>query len=108
MSLNLKKGLRLLRNMSDGSMSPLFCEFVVLMSSARRQLAFDIWWLAFALWLVCIIEVRQFGSLLHPAIFDQDRGLICRKARSTGKIQQLGSMSSISSSNWSQRTVPSA
>jgi hypothetical protein len=28
------------------------------MSSARRQLAFDIWWLAFALWLVCIIEVR--------------------------------------------------
>ncbi|OWZ79653.1 potassium ion transporter [Cryptococcus neoformans Tu401-1] len=23
---------------------------------ARRQLAFDIWWLAFALWLVCIIE----------------------------------------------------
>jgi hypothetical protein len=29
----------------------------VLMTSARRQLAFDIWWLAFALWLVCIIEV---------------------------------------------------
>jgi Trk-type K+ transport system membrane component len=26
---------------------------------ARRQLAFDIWWLAFALWLVCIIEVRM-------------------------------------------------
>jgi hypothetical protein len=25
--------------------------------SARRQLAFDIWWLAFALWLICIIEV---------------------------------------------------
>nr|XP_018267116.1 potassium ion transporter [Kwoniella dejecticola CBS 10117]OBR89274.1 potassium ion transporter [Kwoniella dejecticola CBS 10117] len=23
---------------------------------ARRQLAFDIWWLAFALWLICIIE----------------------------------------------------
>lgn len=25
--------------------------------SARRQLAFDMWWLALALWLVCIIEV---------------------------------------------------
>lgn len=32
--------------------------------SARRQLAFDIWWLAFALWLVCIIEVRQ-GRTAH-------------------------------------------
>ena len=31
----------------------------LLTSSARRQLAFDIWWLAFALWLVCIIEVRH-------------------------------------------------
>lgn len=27
-----------------------------LASHARRQLAFDIWWLGFALWLVCIIE----------------------------------------------------
>lgn len=27
--------------------------------SARRQLAFDIWWLGFALWLVCIIEVSD-------------------------------------------------
>jgi hypothetical protein len=26
--------------------------------SARRQLAFDIWWLAGALWVVCIVEVR--------------------------------------------------
>lgn len=25
---------------------------------ARRQLAFDIWWLALAVFLVCIIEVR--------------------------------------------------
>ncbi|KAJ1025198.1 hypothetical protein NDA16_002703 [Ustilago loliicola] len=27
-----------------------------LASHARRQLAFDIWWLGFALWLICIIE----------------------------------------------------
>jgi hypothetical protein len=27
--------------------------------SARRQLAFDIWWLGFALWLICIIEVSR-------------------------------------------------
>ena len=27
-----------------------------LAAHARRQLAFDIWWLGFALWLVCIIE----------------------------------------------------
>jgi hypothetical protein len=42
-----------------GSTSPLvYLKSVgVLISSARRQLAFDIWWLAFALWLVCIIEV---------------------------------------------------
>ncbi|QRV98028.1 potassium/sodium transporter [Ceratobasidium sp. AG-Ba] len=26
---------------------------------ARRQLSFDMWWLAFALWLVCIIERAQ-------------------------------------------------
>lgn len=56
----------LLRNMSDGS------EFHTLdeawcsknrgkadKRSARRQLAFDIWWLGFALWLVCIIEVSM-------------------------------------------------
>ncbi|KAN0062670.1 hypothetical protein ACQY0O_004860 [Thecaphora frezii] len=27
-----------------------------LASHARRQLAFDIWWLGFALWLICIVE----------------------------------------------------
>lgn len=26
---------------------------------ARRQLAFDIWWLALAVFLVCIIEVKK-------------------------------------------------
>ncbi|KAI9633595.1 cation transport protein-domain-containing protein [Dioszegia hungarica] len=30
---------------------------------ARRQLAFDMWWLALALWLVCIIER---GNLVNP------------------------------------------
>lgn len=29
-------------------------------SSARRQLAFDMWWLALSLWLICIIEVSSF------------------------------------------------
>nr|XP_019014907.1 potassium ion transporter [Kwoniella pini CBS 10737]OCF53688.1 potassium ion transporter [Kwoniella pini CBS 10737] len=29
---------------------------------ARRQLAFDIWWLAFALWLICIIERRHLNN----------------------------------------------
>ncbi|ORY31209.1 cation transport protein-domain-containing protein [Naematelia encephala] len=29
---------------------------------ARRQLAFDIWWLGFALWLVCIIERRHLND----------------------------------------------
>jgi hypothetical protein len=33
--------------------------------SARRQLAFDIWWLGFALWLICIIEVSQTPQTLH-------------------------------------------
>lgn len=31
---------------------------------ARRQLAFDIWWLAASLWIVCIIER---GSITNPA-----------------------------------------
>lgn len=31
--------------------------------SARRQLAFDIWWLGFALWLICIIEVGQLQKI---------------------------------------------
>ena len=57
MSHNRRKELRQSLNMLDGSMSPYQIYFAVLISSARRQLAFDIWWLAFALWLVCIIEV---------------------------------------------------
>lgn len=36
--------------------------------SARRQLAFDIWWLAGALWVVCIVEVSSPSScvVLRP------------------------------------------
>ncbi|EPQ26710.1 uncharacterized protein PFL1_05689 [Pseudozyma flocculosa PF-1] len=30
-----------------------------LASHARKQLAFDIWWLGFALWLICIVERRN-------------------------------------------------
>ena len=40
--------------------------------SARRQLAFDIWWLGFALWLVCIIEVSDglhWSMPRRPAAF---------------------------------------
>jgi hypothetical protein len=62
MSHNQRKELRQSLNMLGGSMSPNPICFAVLMSSARRQLAFDIWWLAFALWLVCIIEVCLLDS----------------------------------------------
>lgn len=34
---------------------------------ARRQLAFDMWWIALALWLVCIIER---GALSDPANYE--------------------------------------
>ena len=51
--------------MSDGSMSfrsqigPSKLTFL----SARRQLAFDMWWLALSLWLICIIEVSPEISI---------------------------------------------
>lgn len=31
--------------------------------SARRQLAFDMWWLALSLWLICIIEVSSLNDI---------------------------------------------
>jgi hypothetical protein len=62
MSHNQRMELRQSLNMLVGSMSPSHIHSVVLTSSARRQLAFDIWWLAFALWLVCIIEVCLLDS----------------------------------------------
>jgi hypothetical protein len=62
MSHSRRKEPRQSLNMLVGSMSTVQNCFAVLMSSARRQLAFDIWWLAFALWLVCIIEVCLLDS----------------------------------------------
>lgn len=57
MNRNPKRVRRQLLNMLDGSMSFILISSIGADDSARRQLAFDIWWLAFALWLVCIIEV---------------------------------------------------
>ncbi|CED82456.1 -domain-containing protein [Phaffia rhodozyma] len=37
---------------------------------ARRQLAFDIWWLALALWLVCIIERGQINESSSESYFN--------------------------------------
>ncbi|CUA74180.1 Low-affinity potassium transport protein [Saccharomyces cerevisiae S288c] [Rhizoctonia solani] len=37
---------------------------------ARRQLSFDMWWLAVALWLVCIIERSQIMSPESESWFD--------------------------------------
>jgi len=36
-------------------------------SSARRQLAFDMWWLALSLWLICIIEVSVNAHVKRKA-----------------------------------------
>lgn len=37
---------------------------------ARRQLAFDIWWLGLALWLVCIIERGQLNNVANESYFN--------------------------------------
>ncbi|RSH85304.1 low affinity potassium transporter [Saitozyma podzolica] len=37
---------------------------------ARRQLAFDIWWLAFALWLLCIIERGPLNDTANATWFN--------------------------------------
>lgn len=42
--------------------------FTLISNSARRQLAFDIWWLALSLWLVCIIEVSPLSIQLVPRL----------------------------------------
>jgi Trk-type K+ transport system membrane component len=56
----------------------------VLMCSARRQLAFDIWWLAFALWLVCIIEVRLLDSgICSGRVADDQKSKIDREDTAT-------------------------
>ncbi|KDE09713.1 hypothetical protein MVLG_00116 [Microbotryum lychnidis-dioicae p1A1 Lamole] len=35
---------------------------------ARKQLAFDMWWLVLAVWLICIIERRLIGDLEYPEV----------------------------------------
>ncbi|KAE8228750.1 hypothetical protein CF326_g6307 [Tilletia indica] len=37
---------------------------------ARRQLAFDMWWLGFALWLICIIEKTEIENPATNGWFD--------------------------------------
>lgn len=37
---------------------------------ARRQLAFDIWWLGLALWLVCIIERASINNPANESFFN--------------------------------------
>lgn len=33
---------------------------------ARKQLAFDLWWLGLAVWLICIVERHRIGSTDWP------------------------------------------
>ncbi|BGP12490.1 hypothetical protein JCM10213_005472 [Rhodosporidiobolus nylandii] len=35
---------------------------------ARKQLAFDLWWLALAVWLICIVERHRIGSPDWPEV----------------------------------------
>ncbi|SCV68413.1 BQ2448_534 [Microbotryum intermedium] len=35
---------------------------------ARKQLAFDMWWLVLAVWLICIIERRLIGDVDYPEV----------------------------------------
>ncbi|GAA5879171.1 hypothetical protein JCM8547_001603 [Rhodosporidiobolus lusitaniae] len=35
---------------------------------ARKQLAFDLWWLALAVWLICIVERHRIGSDEWPEV----------------------------------------
>ena len=55
MRRQMKRALKLWLNTLDGSES-FGRTKAPIDGSARRQLAFDIWWLGFALWLICIIE----------------------------------------------------
>ncbi|KAK0530861.1 hypothetical protein OC842_003797 [Tilletia horrida] len=41
-----------------------------LATHARRQLAFDMWWLGFALWLVCVIEKKEIEDPVSNGWFD--------------------------------------
>lgn len=33
---------------------------------ARKQLAFDMWWLVLGIWLICIVERSRIGSAEWP------------------------------------------
>jgi len=46
----------------EGSKTTIWGRYLML--HARKQLSFDIWWIGFALWLVCIIERPK---LVNPA-----------------------------------------
>jgi len=35
---------------------------------ARKQLAFDLWWLGLAVWLICIVERHRLGSTDWPCV----------------------------------------
>ncbi|BGP36458.1 hypothetical protein JCM10449v2_000359 [Rhodotorula kratochvilovae] len=35
---------------------------------ARKQLAFDLWWLGLAVWLICIVERHRIGSVDWPEV----------------------------------------
>ncbi|KAK0549140.1 hypothetical protein OC845_003256 [Tilletia horrida] len=41
-----------------------------LATHARRQLAFDMWWLGFALWLICVIEKTEIENPVSNGWFD--------------------------------------
>jgi hypothetical protein len=51
---------------------------LLIFGSARRQLAFDMWWLALSLWLICIIEVSPElgGSSASKLTFQRDRVIV--------------------------------
>jgi len=88
----MRRERKLWQSIWDGSRSICLTGRLILTNSARRQLAFDIWWLGFALWLICIIEVSQF-------ICRRFRALTISVVNSRRKRALLGSISSTSSSS---------
>lgn len=40
---------------------------------ARKQLAFDLWWLGLAVWLICIVERGRLGSTEWPCVLPDKR-----------------------------------
>jgi len=61
---------------------------------ARKQLAFDLWWLGLAVWLICIVERHRLGSTDWPCVLSslvrgQERPLIVLLERSEVSIFTL-------------------